>query len=42
MASISWALGAMVIGAILYFPIRMLIKPEIPDVDPFVAGGRDD
>lgn len=42
MASISWALGAMVIGAILYFPIRMLIKPGIPDVDPFVAGLGDD
>jgi amino acid transporter len=42
MASISWALGAMVVGAILYFPIRMWIKPGIPDVDPFVAGLGDD
>jgi hypothetical protein len=32
----------MVIGAILYFPIRMLIKPGIPDVDPFVAGDGAD
>ena len=42
MASISWAVGAMVIGAILYFPIRAFIKPGIPDVDPFVAGLGDD
>jgi hypothetical protein len=38
MASISWALGAMVIGAMLYLPIRKLIKPGIPDINPFVAG----
>ena len=37
MASISWALGAMVIGAVLYFPIVKWIKPGIPDVNPFVA-----
>ena len=42
MASISWALGAMAVGAILYFPIRAFIKPGIPDVDPFVAGLGDD
>jgi len=42
MNSISWALGAMAIGAILYFPTRMFIKPGIPDVDPFVAGLGDD
>jgi amino acid transporter len=36
--SISWALYAMVIGAILYFPIRKWIKPGIPDVDPHGAG----
>jgi len=42
MASISWALGAMVIGAILYFPIRKWIKPGVPDVDPFVAGEGED
>src|SRR5512140_762073 len=33
MASISWALGAMVIGAIVYFPIRKWSKPGVPDVD---------
>jgi hypothetical protein len=38
MTSISWALGAMVIGAVVYFPIRKFVKPGVPDVDPFVAG----
>ena len=37
MESISWALYAMVIGAILYFPIRKWIKPGIPDVDPYAS-----
>jgi amino acid transporter len=37
MASISWALMAMAIGALLYFPIRKWVKPGVPDVDPFVA-----
>jgi amino acid transporter len=35
--SIIWALGAMVIGAIVYIPIRLWIKPGIPDVDPYQA-----
>jgi amino acid transporter len=42
MSSISWALVAMVIGAVLYFPIRKWAKPGIPDVDPFVAGESSD
>src|SRR5512139_531318 len=41
MSSISWALGAMVIGAVLYFPIRSIVKPGVPDVDPFVAGEEE-
>lgn len=35
--SISWAFYAMIIGAILYFPIRKWIKPGIPDVNPYAA-----
>jgi hypothetical protein len=35
MSSISWALIAMVIGAVLYFPIKSFVKPGVPDVDPF-------
>lgn len=37
MASISWALAAMAIGAMLYFPIMKWAKPGVPDVDPFVG-----
>ena len=37
MDSISWALIAMAIGAVLYFPIRRWIKPGVPDVNPFEA-----
>jgi amino acid transporter len=40
MESISWALYAMLIGAILYFPIRKWIKPGIPDVDPYRGDGE--
>jgi amino acid transporter len=36
METISWALIAMAIGAVLYFPIRKWIKPGIPDVDPYI------
>jgi len=41
MDSISWALYAMVIGAILYFPIRKWIKPGIPDVDPYCGDSEE-
>jgi len=37
MDTITWALIAMAIGAILYFPIRRWIKPGIPDVDPYIS-----
>jgi len=36
MATITWALIAMAIGVILYFPIKKWIKPGIPDIDPYV------
>jgi amino acid transporter len=35
MSSIWWALGAMAVGAIVYFPILKYIKPGVPDVNPF-------
>ena len=41
MDSISWALGAIAIGAVLYFPIKKLIKPGIPDVDPYLAPAEE-
>ena len=34
-SSIGWALGFMVLGMILYFPIRKYIKPGVPDIDTF-------
>ncbi len=37
MDSISWALIAMALGALLCFPIRKWIKPGVPDIDPLVA-----
>ena len=41
MASISWALIAMAIGVVLYFPVMKLVKPGVPDIDPFVAGEEE-
>jgi amino acid transporter len=37
METISWALIAMAIGVVLYFPANMFIKPGVPDVNPFEA-----
>lgn len=42
MESISWALYALAIGAVLYFPIIKWVKPGIPDVDPFEAPPEED
>ncbi len=39
--SITWALGAMVLGAIVYIPVRLWIKPGIPDVDPYQAPAEE-
>jgi amino acid transporter len=41
MESISWALYAIGIGVVLYFPIRKWIKPGIPDVDPYRGDGEE-
>ncbi len=37
LSSIGWALGFMALGILFYFPIRALIKPGVPDVDPYRA-----
>lgn len=42
LSSIGWALIAMAVGAILYFPIRKWVKPGIPDVNPYDATPADD
>jgi amino acid transporter len=39
--SITWALGAMLIGALLYFPVHHWIKPGIPDVNPYAAPAEE-
>ena len=36
MASITWALIAMAVGVVVYFPLRKWVKPGTPDVNPFV------
>jgi amino acid transporter len=36
--SITLAVAAIVVGALLYFPIRRFVKPGIPDVDPYQTG----
>ena len=33
--AVTLSIATIVVGAILYFPIRAFIKPGIPDVDPF-------
>jgi amino acid transporter len=39
--TIYWALAAMAVGAVLYIPLRLIVKPGVPDVDPFVASGGE-
>jgi amino acid transporter len=41
-SSLGWALAAMAVGVVLYFPIRRTLKPGVPDVDPFRPGPEDD
>jgi amino acid transporter len=38
MNSIGLALIAILVGAIVYFPLRRLVKPGVPDINPFEAG----
>jgi amino acid transporter len=40
-SSIGWGIIAMVVGAVLYFPIRKWIKKGIPDVDPYVLNTEE-
>jgi amino acid transporter len=37
--AVTLALGSLVVGALLYFPIRKWIKPGIPDINPYVLEG---
>ncbi len=40
LSSLGLALVAMLVGALLYLPIRRFVKPGVPDVDPFVTEGE--
>lgn len=42
LSSLWLALAAIVVGALIYFPIRYYIKPGVPDVDPFQAGTAEE
>ncbi|MFN8595911.1 MAG: APC family permease [Anaerolineae bacterium] len=35
LSSLGLALAAMALGAVLYFPLRKVVKPGVPDVNPF-------
>lgn len=36
-SSLWLALGAILLGALVYYPMRRFVKPGVPDVDPFAA-----
>jgi amino acid transporter len=36
--SITLAIGAIIVGALIYVPIRRFVKPGIPDIDPYQTG----
>jgi amino acid transporter len=40
--AVGLGLIAIVIGAVLYFPIRKIAKPGVPDVDPFHADEEEE
>lgn len=42
MSSLGLALLAILAGAALYFPMRRIVKPGVPDVDPFDVGSEEE
>lgn len=42
MTSITYALVAMAVGAVLYFPIRKWVKKGVPDIDPYKIDAPSD
>lgn len=42
MASLGLALVSIVVGALIYFPMRAIVKPGVPDVNPFEAGPEEE
>ena len=41
LSSLWLALAAMALGTLVYLPMRRIVKPGIPDVDPFEASPED-
>jgi amino acid transporter len=41
LSSLWMAFAAILLGILLYFPIRGMVKPGIPDVDPFVPATEE-
>jgi amino acid transporter len=41
LSSLWLALAAMAVGAVVYFPIRRIYKPGVPDIDPFARESGD-
>jgi len=39
--TILWALIAMAIGVVAYFPLRLFVKPGVPDIDPYEAPAEE-
>jgi amino acid transporter len=39
--TIGWALIAIAVGALVYFPMRYLVKPGVPDVNPYEAPAEE-
>jgi amino acid transporter len=42
LSSLWMALVAMAVGVLIYFPMRAIVKPGVPDVNPFEAGPEAD
>ena len=40
--SVGVSLALMAVGAVLYFPIRKMYKPGVPDVDPFEQSAEEE
>jgi amino acid transporter len=42
LSSLWLALGAIAVGVALYFPLRAIVKPGVPDVNPYEAGPEEE
>jgi hypothetical protein len=42
LSSLWLALGAIVVGAIFYLPMKQIVKPGVPDINPFEVSPEED